>query len=292
MNEFKTYHPIVNFTYFVCVIGFSMFLMHPVFLAISLFGGVMSSLIFKGKKETAVNLWMVLPLILFAALINPVFNHEGATILAYFPSGNPFTAESAIYAFAAATMVAAVIFHFSSYNEVMTSDKFVYLFGKVSPGLSLVLSMTLRFIPRFKMQLREIITMQKALGRDASSGGIIKRCRYWVKILSILITWSLENAVEVSDSMKSRGYGLYGRTAYSIFRFDRRDGAALLWILVNTAIVLTGVISGIVQYRYFPTVKVNWTGTGEILCEAAYLLLCCMPIIIEAREAYRWKSSK
>jgi energy-coupling factor transport system permease protein len=46
-------------------------------------------------------------------------------------------------------MLAAVISWFSCYNAVMTSDKFVYLFGRVIPALSLILSMTLRFVPKF-----------------------------------------------------------------------------------------------------------------------------------------------
>ena len=85
-----------------------------------------------------------------AALVNPAFNHEGATILTYLPSGNPLTMESMFYGVAAAVMLASVVLWFSSYNEVMTSDKFVYLFGRIIPALSLVLSMALRFIPKFK----------------------------------------------------------------------------------------------------------------------------------------------
>ena len=50
MNEFKTYHPIVNFTYFVFVIGFSMFFMHPVCLSVSLACGFTYSVLLKGKK--------------------------------------------------------------------------------------------------------------------------------------------------------------------------------------------------------------------------------------------------
>ncbi len=60
-----------------------------------------------------------------AALVNPAFNHEGATILTYLPSGNPLTLESMLYGAAAAVMLASVVLWFSSFNEVITSDKFV-----------------------------------------------------------------------------------------------------------------------------------------------------------------------
>ena len=53
-------------------------------------------------------------------------------------------------------------------------------------------------------------------------------------------TWSLENAIETADSMKSRGYGLPGRTAFSIFRFDRRDKLALPVLLGCVFYILLG----------------------------------------------------
>ena len=36
----------------------------------------------------------LLPMLLLAAVVNPAFNHEGATLLTYLPSGNPLTLES------------------------------------------------------------------------------------------------------------------------------------------------------------------------------------------------------
>ena len=78
------------------------------------------------------------PLLLFSAVLNPLFNHEGATILTYLPDGNPLTLESMLYGVSAAAMMVTVILWFSCYNSVMTSDKFLYLFGRVIPALSLL----------------------------------------------------------------------------------------------------------------------------------------------------------
>ena len=109
----------------------------------------------------------------------------------------------------------------------MTSDKFVYLFGRLIPALSLVLSMALRFVPKFQAQFHVVSEAQRCIGRDVSDGGVIRRIRNAVTIFSIMLTWSLENAIETADSMKSRGYGLPGRTAFSIYRFDDRDGCSI-----------------------------------------------------------------
>ena len=123
MNEFKTYHPIVNFVYFVLVIGFSCFFMHPVCLAISLVCAFTYSMVIKGRRAIKTNLIYMVPMLLLMAIINPLFNHEGVTVITHFPSGNPLTLEAIIYGLCAATMIVSVILHFSSYNEIMTSDK-------------------------------------------------------------------------------------------------------------------------------------------------------------------------
>lgn len=145
MNEFKNYHPLVNFSYFAAVIGFSMFLLHPACLLASFSGSLSYALALKGRKALRNNLLYMLPMVIMAALINPAFNHEGVTILAYFPNGNPLTSESIAYGIAAAVMLVSVLNWFSCYNEIMTTDKFIYLFGRIMPSLSLVLAMTFRF---------------------------------------------------------------------------------------------------------------------------------------------------
>ena len=290
MNEFKTYHPIVNFIYFVFVIGFSCFFMHPVCLAISLVCSFTYSVMLKGKKQLKKNLMYMLPMMLLMALINPAFNHEGVTIIEYLPSGNPLTLESVIYGICAAGMIASVICHFSCYNEIMTSDKFICLFGKIIPAMSLILSMTLRFVPKFSKQLKVVTNAQKCMGRDVSSGSIAKRAKHGLNILSIMTTWSLENAIETADSMKSRGYGHPGRTAFSVFKLDKRDKKALCAILILGVYTLIGNLCGGMYFRYFPSIKAAEASPFGISVFAAYLLLCISPVIIELWEVRKWKS--
>ncbi len=291
MREFKTYNPIVNFTYFLSAIGFSMFMMHPAFLCITLVCAIMCSIMETGVRKTLRMLAMMLPFVLLMGAINPLFNHRGATILAYFPSGNPFTAESIYYGIGASVMLLSVILLFSCYNKVITSDKFIYIFGNIIPTLSLVFSMVLRFVPKMGRQAKEIINAQKALGRDVSKGNIIVKCKHWTKVISILITRSLENSVETSDSMRSRGYGSGKRTAYSIYRFDKRDTVALGWIILNSVIVLAGIFTGYTYYSYFPVLTINTSGFS-ILFYISYLMLLLTPAIIEVREACRWNALK
>ena len=288
-DTFSSFHPIINFLYFALVLIFTMFLMHPVSLLISLACALTYAVNLNGRKAVRFSLQFMLPMMLIAAIVNPAFNHVGMTILTYLPSGNPLTLESILYGLASAAMLAAVITWFSCYNAVMTSDKFVYLFGRVIPALSLVLSMTLRFVPKFKSQLQVVSEAQRCVGRDVSNGSLLQRAKYAITILSIMVTWSLENAIETADSMKSRGYGLPGRTAFSIYRFDDRDKAVLCWLCFCGFYIFSGWMVGGLQWQYYPLLKGTLTGAFPVSFQLVYLALCLTPVVVNAVENRKWK---
>ncbi len=290
MTGFATYHPIVNFIYFVMTIGFTMFFMNPVCLLISFFCSFVFSVLLGGRKTLKTNLLYMLPMMLVMSVMNPFFNHEGVTVIRYMRNGNPLTAESIVYGFFASLMIISVISWFSSYNKVMTSDKFIYLFGRIIPSLSLIISMTLRFVPRFAAQMKNVSDARRCMGRDPSSGGIFKRIRFGLDTLSVVVTWSLENAVETSDSMRARGYGLAGRSAFSIFRFNSRDAKALTFICVFGVYTLVCGIMGGLYFRYFPSVKWAEPSVFGIFGYVSYFLLCIFPVIIEFWEVRRWRA--
>jgi energy-coupling factor transport system permease protein len=288
-DTFYGYHPVVNFLYFTVVLAFAMYFTHPVCQAASLLSAFIYSVFINGSKALKFNLIYMLPLLIFAALLSPAFNHQGGTILTYLPSGNPLTLESILYGVAAAVMLITVISWFSCFNAVISSDKFVYLFGRVIPALSLILSMALRFVPRFSAQIKVVSNAQRCVGRDVSKGGLWRRAQQGMKILSIMITWALENAIETADSMKGRGYGLPGRTAFSIYRFDSRDAAALTFTVICAAYVVVGAATGGLDWSYFPTLRGTLEGAYTFSIFAVYLALCAMPIIINVLEDLKWR---
>jgi energy-coupling factor transport system permease protein len=225
---------------------------------------------------------------IIVALINPLFNHRGITILCYIRD-NPLTLESILYGIATGLMFASVILWFSCYNAVMTSDKFMYLFGRIIPASSLIFAMVLRFVPKFKVQIAQISNAQKCVGRDVGSGTYLERARHGMKILSIMVTWALENAVETADSMKSRGYGLKGRTSFSIFRFDARDKGIFLIMLVFIGVLFVGACFGQNNIQYFPSIKITEVNGFSILVYSVYFIFCILPIALNIMEDIKWK---
>lgn len=291
-DTFSACHPAVQFLFFALVLGFAMCLTHPALLLAALLGGFCYGRVLYGRTMLRGMLLGVLPVLLVTALVNPAFNHRGATILTYLPSGNPLTLESILSGVGGGLLLAAVVVWFACCTKVITSDKLVYLFGRVIPALSLVLSMTLRFVPRFRKQLQTVVQAQKSLGRDPASGPPLQRLRRGCAVLSILITWALESAVDTADSMKSRGYGLPGRTAFSIYQWGRRDKLLLLWCLVCGGYLLLGWWSGGLSWRYYPTLRGAVPTPWSVSLPLAYLALCLTPVLLERREERMWNSSR
>ena len=289
-DSFYSYHPTVNLLYFTLVITFSMLLTHPAAQTIALVCAVTYAVSVEGKRSVVFLLKFCLPMVLLTAFINPAFSHEGVTILHYFGNGNPLTLESILYGVGAGVMLATVILWFSAFSRVMTSDKFIYLFGRAIPALSLVLSMSLRFVPKFKKQTEIVVEAQRCIGRDVSTGSLWQRFKTAVVLLSIMITWALENAIETADSMKSRGYGLKGRTAFSIYRMDDRDRYTLLWLVFCGLFLTVGVMLSAFGFRYFPSIRYAALDATTLPFYAVYPGLCLTPVVLNLTEERKWKT--
>ncbi len=282
MNGFKEYHPTVNFIYFILVIVYSCVFMHPVSITVSLFGAISYLMLLKGFKEIKNTLFYILGVVCITGIINPLFNHEGATIITYFKNGNPLTLQSIVYGFLSGGMLSSVIIWFMCYSEVFTSDKFIYLFGKIIPSLSLVFSMTLSMVPKFFKQLKKVINLRKCMGKDL---GKVKNA---LLVLSSVTTWALENSLDTLNSMRARGYSLPKRTSFSIYKFTKRDMLSLVIILSLGVFILVFGITGEIYFNCFPTFKMSDSLTSQAVLTLFYIL----PLTIETREVLRWKALK
>lgn len=289
IDSFAGYHPIVNLAYFVIVIAIAMFSMHPVIICISLIMSLVYLTYLIGIRKVIGRLKLLVTMTIMIIVINPLFNHEGMTILGYFKTGNPLTLESIIYGIFMALLMMSVILWFAIYNVIMTSDKFIYIFGRIIPHLSLIISMSLRYVPRFKEQFIRVREARRCMGRDINQGNVFIRIRNLAAILSIMITWSLENSIETADSMKSRGYGLPGRTAFSIYKFHKRDSIALTAMSVCTMAFIWLVTNDKMYYRYYPVFERNLANIWSVMAYALFVVICSIPMLIDICDSYRFK---
>ncbi|MBR5309988.1 MAG: energy-coupling factor transporter transmembrane protein EcfT [Oscillospiraceae bacterium] len=285
------YHPLVSFGYFVAVIAGTLLFIHPYFVLISLGCALLSAAMINGKKMFLASLGFGIPMFIFIALANPLFNHRGATILFYL-FDNPVTKEAIIYGIVSAGMMFAAVIWFTCYNTVVTSDKFIYIFGRVLPSVALIISMTLSLIPRLMAQIKVIADTQRSIGLDWKSGSLMHRIRAGARILSILVSWALEDAVITADSMRARGYGQHKRSTFSIFRFGKRDGIMLSIIVLLFAAEVAAYITGAGTMEFYPAIVAPKTEFIDILFYIAYAALGIIPAAIQMKEELKWKQLK
>ncbi|MGN0468843.1 MAG: energy-coupling factor transporter transmembrane component T [Acutalibacteraceae bacterium] len=290
MTGFKDVHPITSFIFFAVVFTVSLVCSHPIILFTSLFCALSYDIKLRGKKTIKYFFFFLLPMMILITGINGLFSHYGVTVLFVMKSGNNFTLEAVIYGLVFAVKAASVMLWLDCFNEIVTGEKFIYLFGRISPRAALILSMVLRFIPLLRTEGKEIETARKGIGVDAENGKLLKRLKNASGSLSILITRAIENAAFTSDSMAARGYGLHGRTSFNRFVFSKRDG-----VLTSLSIVFVVIFSCSFKKLsavYNPAIDISkpdiFTG---FLC-LIFAVFCLEGMIIDFREESLWKKSE
>lgn len=286
MRAFGDYNPIAIFIYFLSVTLVAMFCVNPVFLTLSLAGSVTLFLI-RNKTNGIKSHIFFFFMFIITALINPVFYHNGVTVL-FIANDNPVTLEALLYGIAASAMIISVIYWFRSFSQMMTSDRLLYLFGSVSPKTALVLSMTLRYIPLFSAQTKNISRAQKALGLYKEDN-VIDNMRGGIRVFSVMTTWALENGVITADSMNARGYGIGRRTFFSLYRFGSSDAIMLALTAVLSALTAAGILSGATDFEFYPEITAAGLTPLSLLSYISYGTLAFLPTFIEAEERLKWK---
>ena len=100
-HGFASFHPLVNALWFGLVLALTMLLTHPAVQLISLASALVCAGQVWGKNSLRRTALCLVPAMAMAALLNPLFSHQGATILTYLPGGNPLTLESILYGLSA-----------------------------------------------------------------------------------------------------------------------------------------------------------------------------------------------
>jgi len=286
-DAFSGFHPAVNLCFFLMSMVITMFINQPVFLAISLLSSCAYLTYLQGRKGMVRQVGYLLPILFGMAILNPIFNHEGATILFYLYNDNPVTLEAICFGLASAVMMGASIVWFNCCNTVFTSDKIIYLFGRIIPAMSLLISMTLRFVPRFKNYLQSVLRVQKGMHEPENTKEQLQQA---MAAFSSTVSWAMEQSIVSADSMKSRGYGVQGRTAFSIYIFEKRDGLTLLAMAVLCLGAVMPTLAGWSSWAYYPNMVGNLFDPAQLLSYLCYCGLCNLPLMINVSEDRKWNS--
>ena len=288
---FERCHPAVNFIFFACAVFGAAYFRHPVFLVIAYVCSFIYSVKRNGRKGLVFDL-VLIPLIAVFALYYSSYTHFGVTVLRQNIAGNNITLESLIYGLVLGAAAASVLMWFSCIHSVFTTDKVVYLFGRVSPHLALFFSIFLRMVPRIKKEAKKINTAQLGIGLGAGQGSFLRRARNCIRIFSMMISWTIEAFGAVSDSMRSRGSLLKGRRAFSIYRFDNRDRAFVIVMFTFMTVIAMGILLRQNYASYAPRLVFAAVTPLSYVFYAAYALFLLMPLALELWTEYRFAQAR
>lgn len=275
------FHPIVNLVYFLLVFAVIFTSNHPLLSIITFTLSTGYLVYLEGIEVLKRIVAITLVLVIIMSIINGLFSHNGVTIL-FFLNNNRITLEAFMYGANLAMIISCVIWWFEILQKIITTDKWMYLFGRISPSFALTLSMVFRFIPLVKRRFLKIRQGQKSLGRKP---GI----RQSMKEVSILIAWSLESAIETGDSMEARGYGLKGRTSFHLYSWTIGDIVLLGVIFIIFIPVAFGMYRGVFDVYFFPAFSFLNTGVWQYISFIFYTLFLALPLVIDIIGELSWK---
>lgn len=163
--------------YLAVTLGLTMFSMHPLLIVLSFAGGLAYGACVRGWRTAALSLSWQLPVVLVIGLVNPLFVSMGSTEL-FDLFGRPVYAESLLYGCAMAGLFVASAQWFGIGSAMLSYDKVLGLLGNVVPTVALMVSMTMRLVPRFVRQGRTVAAVQDValscmgFGCAPSEGGV------------------------------------------------------------------------------------------------------------------------
>lgn len=281
--SFYDLHPLTLIIYFSSVITFSMLTLNPVLLSMSFLGAFIAVCIINKKTD-----WIMYSIVfIMICITNPLFSHNGETVLFYL-FDQRITLEALFYGFGAALLILSVIYWFKLFSFVFTQDKLTWLVGRLSPKLCVVFCMALRFIPMFKENAKNIYNAQLSLNIFDTSK-IKGKIMLMSNVFSTLVSMSIENAIETADTMRARGFDGKKRSSYSQLVFSQKN----MWVI--TTIVALDLLIGYLMFRgegafyYYPSIQFAEFSCATPAFYGLYAVLNFIPVIIELAEAIRWK---
>ena len=282
MISINLLHPVSSFLYFVSILCITMFTNNPFILLISFFGGVIFLLCQKCYFSKGEILGFIIMSILITAT-NPLFVHRGETVLFFF-NNNPVTAESLFFGANLSLMLISTIMWFKSLNLVLTDDKILAIFGKLSPKFATIISLVLRFIPMLKRQAKKIKDAQIVAGLYKTDT-FVDKIKSTVRVYSSLLTYCFENAITIGNSMKSRGYGSKKIKYFNFYSWKISDTIFIVSLIIIDILIAFMSCGGYIKFSFYPVIKYESTVIPYIL----FLCLSLYPSIIEIKESLKWK---
>lgn len=285
-------HPAAALAFYVAALAGCMVFANPVCEAVSFLCAALLYASLAGGRRALRLVGGLGVLVLAVGALMPLFNTEGATVLFRWWGGRTYTLEAVALGATTGLVLATMLLWFASFHEVVTADKFTFLFGRFAPAVTMVFTLVLRLVPSYGRRAREVWQARAGIGKAPREGASLRlRVEAGATVLGLLSANALEDAVVTADSLRSRGFGLPGRTVFSRYRWSARDGvftAALTALAVAATVLL--VPWGFMPL-FFPAMTAPSPAGAAIPGLVCYGALLLLPALLNEGEKVSWRLS-
>jgi len=197
---------------------------------------------------------------------NAAMVHLGTHVLFRLPVGWPLvggniTLEAVVYGAVSGLRLWVLLLVFAAFNISVDASQLLRLTPAFLYQAGVVTSIALTFMPRMLTSAQEIREAQQIRGH---------RFRGWRDLLPLimpLLTTSLERAIQLAESMESRGFGGGRPGEVRAAEQVRRQGNRVRLLMLAG---LGTLLCGLFLYTYWPSKP--WFGGALLLCSGATLL--------------------
>jgi len=267
--------------YYVGLFAFLFLFTNPFFMVIVYAGAVSLAFFYCGAQRLLSALRFLLPLGAVVMALNPILVRRGSTILFYLLD-NPVTLEAVYYGAYNALLLTGTILVFMSFNSVVTSERFLYVFAKALPRTAFVADMSLRFIPHFRNRASELMHVQQTKGIAIEKGNIRRSLKNGGTLLNALLMWNLEEGLETGLALRAKDYGGRRRTSYDPYVFAKRDAAWLCFILASGFGCAASHLTGAGKHLAYPKLAAPEILPWGVFFMALLAVYVSVPFIMEA----------
>lgn len=284
----RSFHPFILLVYYILVIAGLMLYQHPIFLLLAVILIIKINFLLDKGQDLKKWYWAMGIMSLFILILTPLFNRRGNHILFYL-FDNPVMLEAIIQGVMITLTISGVLALFVTFNIVMTPNKLLFLFSKLIPQWALLIMLSMRFVTLLQRKIKDMEDIQAVKGLSLKQGSIRRRAKNGMQLLQMLLTGSLEDSIQVADSMTARGYGLQKRSNYQAYKMKNRDWLALFFLAFLSAILFYGWTLNIGVLQLLPELESIWQDGLQNLFLVVWILLIGFPILVEGKEVLKWK---
>ncbi|MCL4440609.1 MAG: energy-coupling factor transporter transmembrane protein EcfT [Firmicutes bacterium] len=281
----QSLHPLAAMVYLGTLLVLSLAFTNPLYLVGLLLVVALAIWAADGLETWESYLKIGLAMMVLVMIINPLVTHAGKTIIWYGPRVPIFgrltiSLEAICYGAAMSVRLLDIISVFCLYNLIVNPDKALNLFSRFAGKSALVISLTTRMFPAMVRKLETIRGVQQMRGVDFNKGSVKEKVKKYSSLINILLLSSLEDSLEIAESMQARAFGSGPRSCYTRNLWRPRDVLCLSGSACALGVGIWGLLHGFGAYTYYPLMGYLINGTGTVVVLLIVLFGLSIPVIL------------